>query len=371
MRTGFLDMKITFVLPGGGRSGGVKSTVKVANGLIQRGHNVRLLVNKDNASMRSQLRNLWLGLRYSLGNDWLDMFEGAVERFNDIEKCAFQDNEIVVASGWWAAEMLRLVKLPGIIKVHHIRGVGFNDSNKMRAAWGENVPKMAVASYLGEVIEKTCGQSIMAVIPDGVDINEYYPSVPEDQRNGVGTIFGIGYHKDPATILDVLKKLRQKCAETPQRVFSVHRRPNDIPRGIYNRLPSMETARDIYSSSLVWVLASYSEGFGIPILEAMACGCAVVATDCGGPRDIIKDGENGFLVEVGNVEQIVDRVKVLLENEELRQQFVEKSRETVSKFSWDSSVDKLEEVLNRLSRNGCDDGENGPAVKDQNMPTAR
>ncbi len=350
-------MKISFILPGRGRSGGIKSTVKAANGLLQRGHKVRLLVNKNNPSIRSQLRNLWLSVHCPNGNDWLDLFEGTVERFNNIERCTFEDGEIVVASGWWAGIEMRRVKLSAIIKVHYIHGM-LRDSNQMRAAWGENIPKMAVASYLEEVIEKTCNQKIVDVIPNGVDTNEYYPQVSENQRNGVGTIFGIGYHKDPETILGVLKKLRQQCAETPQRVFSVHRRPNDIPREIYHRLPSLEETREIYSRSLVWIMGSCSEGFGIPILEAMACGCAVVATDCGGPRDIIKDGENGFLVEVGNVQKIVERVKVLLENEELRQQFVEKSRETVSKFSWDSLVDKLEEVLNRLARNGFDDGEN-------------
>jgi len=347
-------LKIAFILPGGGRSGGVKCTVKAANGLLQRGHKVRLLVNKNNPSIRSQLRNLWIGLRYPLGNDWLDMFEGTIERFNNIERCTFEDGEIVLAAGWWAGIEMRRLQNPRIIKVHYIHGM-LRDSKQMRAAWGEDLPKIAVASYLEEVIEKTCGQRVMAVIPNGVDTNEYYPTVPENQRNGVGTIFGRGYHKDPQTVLGVLEKLCQVCPEKPQRVFGACRMPKKMHRRIYSRLPSTEKIRDIYSSSLVWFVGSYSEGFPAPPLEAMACGCAVVATDCGGPRDIIVDGENGFLVEVGNVGQIVDRVKVLLEDGELRQRFVEKSRETVRKFSWDSSVDKLEEVLYRLARNGCDD----------------
>ncbi|GAG69004.1 unnamed protein product [marine sediment metagenome] len=82
----------------------------------------------------------------------------------------------------------------------------------------------------------------------------------------------------------------------------------------------------------------------------MACGCAVVATDCGGTRDIIVDGENGFFVEVGDVEQIVDRVKQLLDDVELRKKFVRKSRETVSKFSLDRSINKLERTLIDLAR---------------------
>ncbi len=342
-------MKITFVLPGGGRSGGVKCTVKVANGLLQKGHRVRLLVNKGGRSPRTQLRKLWLMARYTCSNDWLHLFEGSVERFSDIRKCIFENKEVVVASGWWAGTEMRRLNQNGIIKVHHVRSM-LKDADQMRAAWGENVPKIVVASYLKEFIEQSCGQKVCAIIPDGMDVTEFYPSVPENHRNGVGTIFGPSYHKDPETVLGVLEALKKSCPEIPLRVFSAHRKPKNIPREIYHRLPSLEKAREIYSSSLVWFLGSCSEGFGLPVLEAMACGCAVVSTNCGGPQDIIKNGENGFLVKVGDVEQIVNRVKMLLDDGELRRRFVENSKETLRKFSWESSIDKLEETLSNLAR---------------------
>jgi len=347
-------MKITFILPGGGRSGGVKCTVKAANGLLQRGHRVRLLVNKGGRSPRERLRNLWLRTRYTCSNDWLHLFKGSVERFSDIRKCTFENKEVVVASGWWAGAEVRRLSQNGIIKVHHVRSM-LKDADQMRAAWGENVPKIVVASYLQEVIEQICGQKVCAIIPDGMDAAEFYPSVPESQRNGVGTIFGKSYHKDPETVVSVLERLQTSCPEIPQRVFSAHRKPKNIPREIYHRLPSLEKAREIYSRSLVWFLGSYSEGFGLPVLEAMACGCAVVATDCGGPRDIINDGENGFLVQVGNVEQIVSKVKSLLDDAELRRQFTRNSKDTVSKFSWENSIDKLEETLSNLAKSRFDD----------------
>jgi glycosyltransferase involved in cell wall biosynthesis len=81
----------------------------------------------------------------------------------------------------------------------------------------------------------------------------------------------------------------------------------------------------------------------------MACGCAVVATDSGGPRDIIKDGENGFLVEVGKVDEIVGKVKLLLNNDGLRRRIVKNARKTVKNFNWGSSIDKLEEALQTIN----------------------
>ncbi len=340
-------MKIAFILPHGGRAGAVKSTVKAANGLLKRGHDVRLLVNNKMDDMRVRLRRLYWNIFYSGSSDWLNTFKATIETFSDIELCVFEKDETVIGSGWWAAKEMGRLNSPGIKRLYFVRSMPEN-INDMRAAWGQDVPKVAISSYLGEAVEKHCGQRIIAVVPNGIDTDEYYPSMADKQRDGIGTIFGISYHKDPETVLGVLKKLRNLCPETPHRVFGAAKRPKQISSRNYWRLPTLEKAREIYSRSLVWFLGSYSEGFGVPILEAMACGCAVVATDCGGPRDIIVDGENGFLVELGNVEQIVNKIDLLLEDSSLRQRFVEKSAITVANFSWDSSVNKLEQVLSNL-----------------------
>jgi len=340
-------MEITFILAGDSRSGGVKAPIQAASLLLERGHDVRLLVNQKQESIKASIRDFYLRIRYPHGSSWLHLFKGKIEKFVDLTQCKFEENEIVVAHGWWAKREFRRLKKTGIIKVHYIHGVASRDL--VKDAWSENVHKIAVASYLEDAVKEICGQKVLAVVPNGIDATEYFPSVPENQRNGVGTIFGIGYHKDPQTVLGVLEELRRTRPEVPLRVFGACRRPKEIPRRIYHRLPSVEKTREIYSRSLVWFLGSCSEGFSSPILEAMACGCAVVATDCGGPRDIIADRENGFLVEVGNVRQIVDRIKLLLDDPGLRQQFVQKSRETVTKFSWDNSVDKLERVLSSLA----------------------
>jgi glycosyltransferase involved in cell wall biosynthesis len=296
-----------------------------------------------------RLRRLWLKFRYSCSSDWIDHFEGSVERFTDIKRCTFENKEIVVASGCWAGREIRRVNHNGIIKVHHVRGI-LKDDDGMREGFGENVPKIVVASYLEKVIERICGQKVYATIPNGMDTTEFYPSVPESQRNGVGTIYGIGYHKDPQTVLGVLRDLRISRPEIPQRIFSGHRKPRDIPRKIFHRLPPLEKIREIYSRSLVWFLGSASEGFPAPLLEAMACGCAVVSTDCGGGApDIIEDGENGYLVKVGDVEQIVSRIQELLDNGELRQRFVANSKETLKNFTWENSINKLEKALKDIA----------------------
>jgi glycosyltransferase involved in cell wall biosynthesis len=62
------------------------------------------------------------------------------------------------------------------------------------------------------------------------------------------------------------------------------------------------------------VLTSVWEGLPISVLEAMAASLPVVVTDTGGVKEIIRDGENGFLVERRDITQITDRLNILLSN---------------------------------------------------------
>jgi len=249
----------------------------------------------------------------------------------------------------WACREIGKLSADNINKVHYIRGQVPWEVDTMKEAWSENIPKVAVASYLERTVMEICGQNVLAIIPNGIDITEYYRSVPESKRDGIGTIFGHGRHKDPKTLLAVLRKLCKDCPDVPHRVFGASSRPKELPRSSYVRFPTVDKARDIYSRSLVWILSSRSEGFPNPVLEAMACGCAVVATDCGGTRDIITNGENGFIVEVGNVGEIVDKVKLLLNNSALRKTIVRNSREIIKRFTWENSVDNLEKVLKSIT----------------------
>jgi glycosyltransferase involved in cell wall biosynthesis len=79
-----------------------------------------------------------------------------------------------------------------------------------------------------------------------------------------------------------------------------------------------------YLNSSVFVLPSRFEGFGLVIIEAMSCGVPVVAFNCPmGPDEIITDGEDGFLVPVGDVCALADKLQTLMQNRELRVKFSE------------------------------------------------
>ena len=86
--------------------------------------------------------------------------------------------------------------------------------------------------------------------------------------------------------------------------------------------------------SSIKVLTSRYEGFGLVLIESMINGVPCISFDCPyGPSDIIQDGENGYLVENGNIQELADRICYLIENEEVRKTMGQKARLSAMRYA--------------------------------------
>lgn len=99
----------------------------------------------------------------------------------------------------------------------------------------------------------------------------------------------------------------------------------------------------------IFVHTCLVEGFGNSIIEAMACGVPVIATDCPyGPREIIKNGENGILVPMDDMEALVQAIRSVLHNKRLREELSENGYHRSLDFSVDRMVRAYEDVFNAI-----------------------
>jgi glycosyltransferase involved in cell wall biosynthesis len=100
------------------------------------------------------------------------------------------------------------------------------------------------------------------------------------------------------------------------------------------------------AASDIFVLPSLTEGFPNVLLEAMASGLPIVATDVKGVSEFITDGENGFLVEPQNAKKIAESVLSILNSEEVRERISSNNKLKARDFGWEHIVDNLETVYN-------------------------
>lgn len=115
--------------------------------------------------------------------------------------------------------------------------------------------------------------------------------------------------------------------------------PND-------RLPA------IYQASELFVLPSIvQEGFGLVLVEAMGCGCAVLATDFPSVHEIIREGETGLLVPPGDRMALAEKIIYLLDHDDLRRKLGETGRQYIrERYDWSVVTDRYRDMILKTSQ---------------------
>lgn len=105
------------------------------------------------------------------------------------------------------------------------------------------------------------------------------------------------------------------------------------------------TKNELLGNSHIVVNTSLKEGWGITNIEANACGTPVLSANVPGLKDSVKDGQSGLLYKYGNIEEIADKLKYLIENKDELNKMELGAVEWANQFSWDKSS---EEMLNYI-----------------------
>ena len=107
-----------------------------------------------------------------------------------------------------------------------------------------------------------------------------------------------------------------------------------------------------YQESSIFVLSSRFEGFGMVLIEAMACGLPVVSYDCpAGPDEIITDGVDGLLVPSGDVHALAEKLMTLMSDENLRKRLGQQARQTARRYEMTTIADQWTALFEKVIKN--------------------
>ena len=206
----------------------------------------------------------------------------------------------------------------------------------------------------------------IVVIPNGVDLEEFKPD--KEKRRKIRETYGIaddevvlmfsGYEFRRKGLEYIIKVLPQVKEDVKLLVVG---KDNPEPYkklasklGVSNKIIFAGFVPDIseyYTASDVFVFPTLYEPFGLAITEALASGLPVIVSEFAGATDIMNDGREGLLLKNPiNPKEIAEKVNILVEDENLRNQMSRNARKTAEKYSWDIIAEKTLKVYEGLRK---------------------
>lgn len=139
-----------------------------------------------------------------------------------------------------------------------------------------------------------------------------------------------------------IRKRMDRSADEIQLFLKQSERYNTTYLGVIDK----QQKKKILSEASVFVLPSYSEGFSMGVLEAMAAGLPVISTNVGAMSEVIKNSENGFILEPGDFESLYNKLTYLIENNDLCEKMGKNSIEIVKGyFDIEQIADRLGDIF--------------------------
>ena len=112
--------------------------------------------------------------------------------------------------------------------------------------------------------------------------------------------------------------------------------------------PYTDDVKSKYAGASIYVLPSRTEGFGLVLVEAATMSLPAVAFDCGGPKEIIKEGYNGFLIKPENPQMLAEKMLTLINDDKLREQMSKNAFEESKKYRIDNIINQWEKLIKSL-----------------------
>jgi glycosyltransferase involved in cell wall biosynthesis len=202
--------------------------------------------------------------------------------------------------------------------------------------------------YVKDKICRRFGIDNIVVTPNGVDRFKFHPVAKQEKYDlpkkyvlFVGTLEPrknlVGLLQAWKEVQDEFKEVWLIIAGTYGHVFGSLRLSAEVERVRFLGYVEEAQLPGLYAGATVFILPSFDEGFGLPALEAMACGVPVIASDGGALPEVV--GDAGIIFKLNNIAGIQAALRGCLANDQLQNSLKNKGQERAECFSWQKTTD--------------------------------
>ena len=337
-------MKITFLCPHVRIAGGVRAILTYADRLARRGHVVTVVV-----PAKDLLRAWWRNLK-GVGPDWIPGFAPRLRWVADLSPPNLPDGDAVLATAWQTADPVNAAPARCGRKfylIQHYESLYHGSPEQVDRTYTYPLTKIVISTWLREIMRDKFGSDAELLV---TPVDPALFSRVEVEHNG-GLTRVLMLHHDYAWkgVADGLEAARRVKARHPEvRLVGFGVKP--LRRGggydeYHENLPQARLAW-LYSRCPIYLCPSWDEGLGMPSMEAMACGAALVTYDNGGCRDYALDGKTALVARRRDVGDLAAKLELAVADTDLRGRIAREGMAYIRReFDWERAVTRMEALF--------------------------
>lgn len=342
-------MKINIIVPFKRLAGGIKVIFTYANDLVDKGHDVVVYMPMV-SYRRVKGQNLFQWFKASVSNTikperWIE-YKFRFIKVPLVRERFVRDADVTVATAWPTAyDVARLSDKKGK-KAYFVQGyeIFSGETEVVDRSYRLGLHTMAITRQLAALLKEKFDVDA-TVVYNGLDEDEFIQGdKPAREEPSVMLLYHEEAYKGTKEALAIAQRLREKHPDLRVNVFGRRIGHELPPYATALENPAREALMQMYRGSDIYLFTSTQEGWGLPILEAMANKCAVVGFRLGAMAEIA-DGENACVVDIGDTDAVYAAACALLDDRARLAAMQQRAYDTALQFTWGKSFHTFEQYL--------------------------
>jgi len=337
-------VKITFLCPHLRIAGGVRAILTYADRLTEAGHEVKVVV-----PAKGRARAGWRALR-GVGPSWIPGFRARVVWVDRWRPSALPDGNVLVATAWQSAGAVADAPARCGAKfyfVQHYESLYHGQAEAVDTTYRLPLRKIVISTWLRDIMrERFASEAEILVTPVDPVLFHAVPVTVTSSRPRVLMLHHDYAWKGTADGFETVARVKKRVPDLHLVGFGVS--APQAPSGYdeFHADPPQDRLAALYSGCEIYLCPSWDEGLGMPPMEAMACGAALVTYDNGGCRDYAYDDETALVARRRDVSDLAAKLERLASDDDLRRRIATAGSAFVrNTFDWGRAVRRMEAIF--------------------------